>query len=129
MVQLSILNVEMAGRSTLARHFPFQVGRAAECGFVIQADGVWDRHFEIDLQGRDGFYLQARPGALVSVNGQPIENVRLHNGDLIEFGSVKLRFWLAAIRQRSLCPREWLTWLALGSLLIFQLVLIYRLSA
>ena len=126
-IQLSILNGERAGYECVARRFPFQIGRAPGAHLVLAADGVWDRHLEIRFRTEDGFHLLAQAGALVSVNGQRVEQTRLHNGDLLELGSVKLRFWLAPAAQRSLRFRELLTWLALGALGIFQLVLIYRL--
>lgn len=127
-IQLSILNAEMAGRDCLARRFPFQIGRAAGAHLALPAEGVWDRHLEIHFRSGDGFHLRAHPGALVSVNGQRVEQARLRNGDLLQLGSVKLRFWLAPAAQRSLLPREALTWLALGALTAFQLIVIYRLQ-
>lgn len=124
-IQLAILNGGMAGRACVARHFPFQIGRASDAHLPLSGDGVWDRHLEIHFRRGDGFHLQAHPGALVSVNGERLEQARLHNGDCLELGSVKLRFWLAAADQRSLRPRELLTWLTLAALFAFQLGLIY----
>lgn len=124
MIQLNILNGKMAGQTFVARRFPFGIGRAAGAHLVLDGDGVWDRHLELQFSG-EGLYLQAQPGALVTLNGQRVEHARLHNGDLLELGSVKLRFWLAAVAQRSLRPREILTWLALSALFVFQLLLIY----
>ena len=125
MIQLTILNGGMAGRECVARRFPFQIGRAPGAHLSLPVEGVWDRHLEIHFCRGDGFHLQIHPGALVSVNGQLVGQARLRNGDCLELGSVKLRFWLAAAAQRSLRAREVLTWLALAALFAFQLGLIY----
>jgi hypothetical protein len=127
-IQLIILDGEKAGHSCVARHFPFQIGRASECGLTVQGDGVWDRHAEIAFQAGEGFLLEPSQGALVSVNGERVARTRLRNGDLIECGSVKLRFWLAPLPQQGLGWRETLTWLGLAALLLLQLGLIYRLA-
>ena len=127
-IQLSILNGKMAGRECVARRFPFRIGRAADAHLALPADGVWDRHLEIHFERDDGFHLRTHPGALVSVNGQSVEQARLRNGDLLELGSIKLRFWLAPAAQLSLRTREVLTWAAWGALLLLQLGLIYWLT-
>lgn len=57
--------------------------------------------------------LATGDAALTLVNGQPIERVRLRNGDLIEWGGVKARFWISPARQAGLRLRETLTWLGL----------------
>jgi predicted component of type VI protein secretion system len=126
-IQLSILYGERAGREFVARRFPFLIGRAPPNHLPIQADGVWDRHLEIHFRRDDGFHLKTCAGALVAVNGQPVTQTRLRNGDLLELGSLKLRFWLAPAVQHSLRPRELLTWGALGVLVLLELVLIYAL--
>ncbi len=61
------------------------------------------------------------------VNHQPVQTALLRNGDVITLGSVKLRFWLAAARQRSLRLREWFVWVLLLVVVLCQFVLIYRL--
>ena len=127
MIQLVILTGRKAGHSCVARRFPFQIGRASGAHLVLEEDGVWDRHAAIHFQRDDGFHLESQIGALVSVNGGRIERTRLHNGDLIECGSTRIRFWLAALPQKSLRPREALTWLALAALFALQIGLVYRL--
>ncbi len=95
---------------------------------VLEADGVWDQHCDILLEPGQGFRLQACPGALTRLNGTPVEGAPLRNGDLIELGSARVRFWLAPMRQRRLWPREALTWVALTLLFALQIFLIYSLS-
>ena len=125
MIQLNILNGKRAGHEIVARLFPFQIGRAAHANLLLDDDGVWERHLEIILKRGEGFLLQTHPQALVSVNGQGVDHTTLRNGDLIELGSVQLRFWLAPVRQRSLLLRESLTWLALAALFAAEMGLLY----
>ena len=61
------------------------------------------------------------------MNDQPQSAARLHNGDIISFGSAKIQFWIAAPRKRGLRLRELSVWLLLAAVTAFQFVLIYRL--
>jgi hypothetical protein len=126
-VQFTIHSREKAGRDCLASRFPYRIGRAPDADLRIEGDGVWDRHATLHFQRGEGFFLETETGALVSVNGQRTDRVRLRNGDWIECGSVKMRCWLAASKQRSLRPREFLTWAGLAALLALQIGLIYHL--
>ncbi|MBI2924413.1 MAG: FHA domain-containing protein [Verrucomicrobia bacterium] len=125
MVQLQFLTGKKAGSAESVRRFPCVIGRAAEADLPVQEDGVWERHCELSFQSPHGFQLTVQPQALATVNGQPFETGRLCNGDLIEIGALKLRFWLAETRQHSLRLREALTWLALAALALGQVALIY----
>jgi len=127
-VQLIVLTGKRAGTQAVARRFPFAVGRAVQAGLVLEDDGVWDRHLEIDLRSPDGALLKASPEALTIVNGESVREAVLHNGDILELGSVKLRFGLSPTRQRSLRLREALTWIALAALCLAQVALIYWLT-
>lgn len=125
MIQLNILNGKKAGQEIVARLFPFQIGRATAAHLKLDEDGVWEKHLEIILQSGEGFLLQAHPQALVTVNGEAVRQATLRNGDLIEAGSVQLRFWLSPVRQRSLLVQESLTWFALTALFFVELGLLY----
>jgi pSer/pThr/pTyr-binding forkhead associated (FHA) protein len=125
MVQFAILSGKKAGTESVARRFPFQVGRSAQNGLVLDDAGVWDRHFKIDLQSADGAVLSTAADALTTVNGERVDQSVLRNGDVIEAGSVKLRFGLAPTQQGSLRLRETLTWIALAGLCLGQVALIY----
>jgi hypothetical protein len=125
MVQFAILSGKKAGTESVARRFPFQVGRSAKNGLVLDDAGVWDLHFEIDLRPADGAVISSAADALTTVNGDRIDQTVLRNGDVIEAGSVKLRFGLAPTRQGSLRFRETLTWMGLGGLCLAQVALIY----
>jgi pSer/pThr/pTyr-binding forkhead associated (FHA) protein len=125
MVQLQILSGRQAGTNSVARRFPFCIGRAASADLCLEEDGIWDQHLELNLITPEGFVLSAQPNALATVNGQRVEQTLLRNGDLIEIGSLKMRFWLSATRQIGLRFREWLTWGALALLSIGQVCLVY----
>ena len=126
MIQLEILNGSKAGTQCVARQFPFRVGRERTASLVLPDDGVWDAHFEVTVRPREGCFASARPECLTLINGQAFTSPhRLRNGDVIEAGSVKVRFVLSPTRQRPLVFRELLVWLALAALCAVQLVLIY----
>ena len=108
----------------VVRRFPFVIGRAAEAGLPLDEAGVWERHLRIEFQRGAGFTFTAQNDALTLVNGERAESGLLRNGDLIELGSAQLRFWLARSEQKSLVPREALTWAALFALFAAQAALI-----
>ncbi len=125
MVQIDILSGSKAGNQIIARRFPFLIGRDAQAALVLADRGVWDKHFELSLRTADGVVLTSAPEALTLVNGTRFQEARLRNGDLIEAGSVRLRFNLSPTSQRSLAPRETATWAALTLLCLGQVALIY----
>ena len=55
MVQLKVFSGKQAGTATLARRFPFVVGRNRAADLCLEQDGIWDRHLELHLQIPDGF--------------------------------------------------------------------------
>ena len=85
------------------------------------------KHLELAFRSTDGFVLTAQPNAMAAINGQPFREQVLRNGDAIEIGALKMRFWVAATRQSSLGLREWLTWIGFALMIALQLFLIYRL--
>ena len=125
MIQLQILSGKLAGTGSVARRFPFRIGRLASADLRLEEDGIWDQHLELNLITPAGFVLSAQSNALATVNGQRVEQTVLRNGDLIEIGSLKMRFWLSATRQIGLRFREWLTWGALVLLAVGQVCLVY----
>ena len=125
MIQLQILSGKKAGTDSVARRFPFHIGRSSAADLCLEEDGIWDQHLELDLIIPDGFVLSAQPNALATVNGQQVQQIILRNGDLIGIGSLKMRFWLSETRQTGLRFREGLTWCVLGLLSAGQVCLIY----
>jgi hypothetical protein len=125
MVQLRILSGKKAGAVWNARRFPVHIGRAANSDLQLEEDGVWDQHLRLDFSPGEGFMLSTQAEALASVNGQPVQLTLLRNGDLVEFGSLSLQFWLSETRQAGFRLREILTWTAITALSLGQIGLIY----
>jgi pSer/pThr/pTyr-binding forkhead associated (FHA) protein len=128
MIQFNILSGKKAGSQTVVRRFPFHIGRAAQNDLQLNDDGVWDSHLTLELNhDNKRFTLAVAPNALVAVNEQPVQSAPLRNGDIISFGSVKMQFWLAAVKQHGLRLRELFVWLILIAVTAAQFFLIYRL--
>ncbi|HEY6166712.1 MAG TPA: FHA domain-containing protein [Verrucomicrobiae bacterium] len=127
MIQLQVLSGRKTGTAFQPPRLPCTIGRLADSSLQLDDAGIWDRHLELDVQFDQGVRLRLCPPALATVNGQSFDEVVLRNGDVIEAGPVKLRFWLAEPTQRSLRLREALTWVALGYLCLLQLIIIYAL--
>jgi predicted component of type VI protein secretion system len=125
MIQLKILSGKRAGDAYVARRFPVRIGRAAASDWRLEEDGVWDQHFQVEFNPADGFILSARPEAPATVNGQACRQAVLRNGDTIEVGSLKIRFWLGETCQTSLRLREVVTWGAIAAISLGQVALIY----
>ena len=121
MIQLNILSGKKAGTRTVARHFPFRIGRAAGNELQLEDDGVWDRHLTIEFQS--AVRLSAwppRPKPSPPSTASRFRNTVLRNGDAITVGSVKIQFWLAAARQGSLRLRENFVWALLALVTLGQ---------
>lgn len=125
MIQFKILTGKMAGTTWVARHFPVRVGRSSTCDLQVDEHGIWDEHFRVEIDPREGFVLEGHPHALVSVNGPLEQRHVLHNGDLIEVGALKMQFWLGDATQRGLRIREALVWASAAAVTLGQLALIY----
>ena len=126
MVQLQLLSGNQSGTVFRPTHFPIRAGREPGLDLSLDDPGIWQRHFLIDWRA-EGLVLEAVPQALLSVNDSPVQRAVLRNGDIITLGALKIRFSLSAVRQASLAPREWLTWIALGALCLGQVALVYLL--
>lgn len=110
-----------------AETFPLQIGRSARSDIRLEEAGVWDEHAEVGFDAEEGFLLNGQTGALLRVNGELVEQVRLRNGDIIELGSVKLQCWLSEVKRRNLSWRERFVWFLLFLVTILQLILIGKL--
>jgi len=104
--------------------FPFTLGRAAGSALSLNDPGVWETHAQIEFDRAEGFSIRNLPPAITRVNEAPVGRVRLKNGDVIELGAARLRFWLSAPRAKSWRLREAATWLAMIALLAVQIALI-----
>ncbi len=128
MIQLNVLSGKKAGSQTAVRHFPFRVGRVAQNDLQVEDDGVWDLHLTLELNHENKrITLAVASNAFVAVNNHAVQSAPLRNGDVISFGSVKMQFWLAAVKQRGLRLRELFVWMLLIFVTTGQFILIYRL--
>jgi pSer/pThr/pTyr-binding forkhead associated (FHA) protein len=125
MIQLRVRSGNKAGTVWVARRFPVRVGRSPSADLRLEEAGVWDEHLRLEFHPADGIVLKVQPNALASVNGQPVEQAVLRNGDDIGIGSLNLQFWLGETRQRGLKFREGLTWAGVAAISLGQVALIY----
>jgi pSer/pThr/pTyr-binding forkhead associated (FHA) protein len=125
MIQLKVLSGKKAGTIWVARRFPVRIGRSAAANLRLEEDGVWDEHLQLDFNPSEGIVLSAQPDAPASVNGEPVRQTVLRNGDAIEIGSLRMQFWLSETRQAGLRFREGLTWAGIAAVCLGQVWLIY----
>jgi hypothetical protein len=125
MVQLKVLSGKKAGTIWEARRFPVRIGRSAGADLPFEDAGVWDDHLRLGFDRHEGIVLNAQPDALAFVNGQPVSQTVLRNGDVIDIGSLKLQFWLSETQQTGLRFREGLTWASIAAICLGQVGLIY----
>ncbi len=125
MVQFQIISGQQAGLLWEARRFPVRVGRGAGMDLRLEEDGVWDDHFQLDLDTQTGFHLLATPGVILSVNQTPVQSTRLRNSDIITAGAVRLTFRLSPTRQPSLRLQEWFVWGLVVAVTVAQFLLIF----
>jgi pSer/pThr/pTyr-binding forkhead associated (FHA) protein len=125
-ILLKILSGQQAGVSWSARHFPVRIGRSTGCDLCLEEPGVWDQHVALTLDS-SGFFLRTQGAALARVNGQPVAESVLRNGDAIEIGTVKLQFWLSSPQQKRLRLRELLSWGTILLVCLGQVIILYLL--
>jgi pSer/pThr/pTyr-binding forkhead associated (FHA) protein len=125
MVLLKVLSGKKAGTAWVARRFPVRIGRSASADLQLEESGVWDQHLRLDFNPTEGIVLSAQPDALATVNGQPVHQTILRNGDAINIGSARMQFWLSETRQSGLRLREGLTWAGIAAISFGQIGLIY----
>jgi hypothetical protein len=124
MVQLQILSGEKAGTILEARRFPVRIGRSDQMDLRLAESGVWDEHLRLALDRKQGIVAEPMKAALLHLNGEPSGRTVLKNGDLLEIGSARIRFWISPASQRSFQSREWLTWSGLVIITLAQMALI-----
>jgi hypothetical protein len=128
MVQVQILSGRNAGTTHRIQAFPFRVGRGGKADLRLEEPGIWESHLQLDLARSREITLTVLPDARAAVNGLVVQSpAPLKNGDLIQAGSVEMRFSLSSARQYSTSLREALTWIGLGILCLGQIALIYAL--
>lgn len=128
MILLRDLDGATAGRETLARRFPFRVGRSSEDHLRLDQAGVWEGHFRIERSADHVLTVHTREGVPTLVNGSAVSSSPLRNGDIIQAGAARLQFWLSPVRQPELRLREALTWIGLAALVAFEVVVAFSLT-
>jgi pSer/pThr/pTyr-binding forkhead associated (FHA) protein len=124
-VQLKILSGKKAGAMHVVRRFPVRIGRAESSELRLEEEGVWERHLVLSLDSDTGFSLKTEPNALARVNGQPVAEAVLRNGDTIELGLVRMQFWLSPARQSGLLLKEILSWAVIGAVFLSQIAILF----
>jgi len=127
-IQFTCLSGRKPGTCWIADRLPVRLGRAPDCHVQLTEEGVWDHHAQVCLLGRSQFVLKVLGQALAYVNGRPVQEAHLRNGDILELGAAKLLFSLSPTRPRSLLWPELLTWLGLAAVAVAQAALIYWLA-
>jgi pSer/pThr/pTyr-binding forkhead associated (FHA) protein len=125
MVQLRLLSGPKAGAVYRASGFPWRVGRGESADLRLEEPGVWDQHLQVDLIPGEGFVVTRQGQAMAAINGHLFDRRVLRNGDLIEIGALKFRFWLAEARQKRLYFREWMAWGGVILLSLLEIVVIH----
>lgn len=128
MVQLRFLTGRRTGQSILVPRLPWTLGRASGNDTQLNDSGVWDQHLEFGLDEDERIVAAVRSQASALINGRNFTRQTLRNGDLIELGSAKIRFWLSDPRQFELRWREMAVWIALVCLCLSQMALVYWLG-
>ena len=124
-VRLERFDGNFLGQQVETCNFPFRIGRARDCHYRIEAKGVWPCHLILEEVGKNGINVKCESEASLRINSLAAsKSVRLKNGDLLEFGSVSLRFWLAPIYQMGQRTTEFIIWLGLGVLILGQVTII-----
>lgn len=123
MIQFQVLSGKQAGDRWIARRFPVRIGRDSDSDLRLSDPGIWNRHCNVILDPDLGCVLVAQPDALLTVNREPQQTIRLRNGDIIELGDVRLRFWLADPVLRSFRLNEWFVWLLIAGIALGQAAL------
>lgn len=78
-------------------HFPFVIGRAASASLQINSTSVSREHAEID-RTPTGFCLRDRDSTNgTSLNGRPVHEAPLVDGDLVTIADIELTFLCAAL--------------------------------
>ena len=124
MIQARVLDPKSAAKEVTLTRFPARLGRAASADLTLETPGVWEEHLELHLRGACVF-IRVCPPAVATLNGQPLLEAPLKNGDVVQAGSSAIQFWLSPLDQRSLKTREVMTWTALVLISLCQVYLIY----
>lgn len=106
---------------------PCRIGRSGKCGLRLQEPGIWEEHVELSQGADDSFQISRVGEGSLILNGESRDDGRLVNGDTIELGATKLRFWLTPVRPRSQVAGDWMFWALVSTVLIAMVGLLLSL--
>jgi hypothetical protein len=124
MVQFEVFRPGKESTMIPVAELPFRIGRGAQCDLRLSGPGIWEEHAQVTLAEDASFSMARRGEGSLTINGDADNDGRICNGDTIELGSTKLRFWMTPIRPRSQAIGDWIFWLLVGGVLISMIALI-----
>lgn len=116
--QLIIESGQRAGQCVQPPAKRCTIGRDKGNDLQLVEDGVSGRHCELQVTRSGVMIRDSRSTNGVYVNGQRVEEARLHRGDVIELGGARLRFeFLIAVpgEYRRRTPLFWISILLIGA--------------
>ena len=125
MYRLIFLNGNLTGRRVAVQQGALLIGRDPSCQLDLQEDDQVSHQHALLEQRSDGVWIKDL-GATnrTEVNGQPVEEVRLHPGDRIEIGHTQMEFQLIEAQPESSRRRvsmvQVLTFVAIGVVFTVQ---------
>jgi pSer/pThr/pTyr-binding forkhead associated (FHA) protein len=125
MYRLIFLNGNLKGRRVAVQQGALLIGRDPSCQLDLQEDDQVSHQHALLEQRSDGVWIKDL-GATnrTEVNGQPVEEVRLHPGDRIEIGHTQMEFQLIEAQPESSRRRvsmvQVLTFVAIGVVFTVQ---------
>lgn len=125
MLQVQVLTGKQADQEFTVRRYPFTIGRNPTDTLRLQDAGVWGRHLKLRIADDDRIVIKVRPETTATAQHQSFDEKTLVNGDTVEFGAVKLKFWFSPTVQYRQQVREWLSWIGVAALVLVQLGLVY----
>ena len=108
--------------------FPCRIGRSNSDDIVFEDAGVWSSHVTLQLTSSLEIECISNPASITRINGKPVTSGTLHNGDLLELGAVRMWAFLAPAPLPSSRFREAIFWLVVISILVAQMLLMFRLA-
>lgn len=82
------------------------VGRAADCGFILDDSGASRRHMQIVDRGGDFHWKDLGSTNGTMVNGSRMLEGRLKAGDLLQIGDTVLRFEVEVLPDAVVSPDD-----------------------
>jgi pSer/pThr/pTyr-binding forkhead associated (FHA) protein len=93
MYRLIFLNGKMKGRRVVVKEGSIVIGRDPSCHLHITDDAeVATRHVTIEERGGSHFLCGFHDGDRLLLNGQPVADAALKNGDTFEVGRTLIEF-------------------------------------